>query len=162
MRRLLVIDDEPFLLETLCGILPSMGVDVVGAKSYQEALALLRQQSFHTIISDFNMPGKSGIDLLRELRETGEHIPFILMSGHVNQENVIEALRLGAMDLIQKPFPLTSFLTVVENALQIGFRVSRIQEIEQAQFSAHPEWKKIEQEQKMISLARINIYRKEV
>lgn len=160
MRRLLVIDDEQSLLKLLCEVLPKLQIEVVVAHSYDEAYQYLAEQTFHAIVSDLNLPQKSGLELLTHLRQDGSDIPFILMSGNRDPKSSIEALRLGAIDFIEKPFNLSYFLNAIESALQVGYRTRRIQQITKTSQATNPEMKKIEQEQKMIMLARTSHYKK--
>ena len=94
--RVLHVDDEPGLLKTTKQILEAIG-------SFQvEAIKKLEDEEFDVIISDYQMPGKNGLEFLRELRENESNIPLILFTGKGREEVAIEALNLGASQYCNK------------------------------------------------------------
>ncbi|MDO8840994.1 PAS domain S-box protein [Methanocalculus sp.] len=100
---LLYVDDEPALLE-IGKIYLEMGTEFVvdTACSAPEALALLESKSYDAIISDYQMPGMNGIELLKRVRSVGKQIPFIIFTGKGREEVIIEALNNGADFYLQK------------------------------------------------------------
>jgi PAS domain S-box-containing protein len=103
MIALLLVDDEPALLEVARLFLERSGeIAVTSAESPDRAFALLKETHFDVIVSDYEMPGMNGIDLLKTLRSAGNTIPFIIFTGKGREQIVIEALNQGADFYLQK------------------------------------------------------------
>lgn len=103
MIALLLVDDEPTLLEVARLFLERSGeITVTPAESPTEAFALLKEISFDVIVSDYEMPGMNGIELLKTIRSSGNSIPFIIFTGKGREQIVIEALNQGADFYLQK------------------------------------------------------------
>src|SRR5215470_12673090 len=100
----LVVDDEPVVLQLFSRVLSEKGLRTRTASSAEEALALLEQGGIACVLADKNMPGMDGIEMLRRVREAQPHCAFIVMTGYASTESAIEALRLGAVDYLEKPF----------------------------------------------------------
>ena len=113
----LLVDDEQgmrnFLEKTLT---PRVG-DVRSAASAEDADALVRRHRFDLVILDISLPGKSGLEWLRELREQGYSGEVVLITAYADLDTAIEALRAGASDLILKPFRVTQILNAVRHGL---------------------------------------------
>jgi DNA-binding NtrC family response regulator len=92
------------------------GLSVKTATTAEDAILLLEVETFGAVVTDKNLPGKSGIDLLRFLSERHPHCARIVITGFVNTESVLEAMRLGADDYLIKPFE--SLMLVVERVKQ--------------------------------------------
>jgi two-component system response regulator HydG len=104
MPRILVIDDDDAVRESVSRILRSAGHTVQTARTGEEGLDLAGRGSFDVILSDLRMPGISGLDVLNRLRERRVDSIFIIMTGFGTMESAVEAMRLGAVDFVQKPF----------------------------------------------------------
>ncbi len=116
-KRILVVDDEPSIRDVLCELLSEQHeCDCAG--SAEEALALLRTQHFDLIISDITMSEMSGLELLAKVREISPDCAAIMISGAINIENPIEALRRGAFDYLTKPFNFAQVEAAVNGALE--------------------------------------------
>jgi len=85
-----------------------------------KAVELIRGEPFDLILSDVVMPGKTGIQLLEELKQTGVKTPIVLISGQANIEMAVKATRLGALDFLEKPLSTDKLLLTVENALKLS------------------------------------------
>ena len=115
----LVVDDEPIVLQLFSRILNEKGLRTRTASSAEEALQLLEQGGIACVLADKNMPGMDGIEMLRRVREAQPHCAFIVMTGYASMESAIEALRLGAVDYLQKPFDdLDVVAQRIEDAIQ--------------------------------------------
>src|SRR3989441_10119062 len=88
------------------------------------AAELLRTESFDLILSDVVMPGKSGLELLEDLKKAGLKTPIVLISGQANIEMAVKATRLGGLDFLEKPLSPAKVVVTLENTL----RLSRPQE----------------------------------
>ena len=104
MPRILVIDDDTAVRESIERMLRSAGYTVRSAPSGEEGLALARGGAFDVILSDMRMPGLSGLDVLRKLREQRVDSVFMIMTGFGTIDAAVEAMQLGAVDFVQKPF----------------------------------------------------------
>ncbi|MGF3522969.1 MAG: response regulator [Candidatus Bathyarchaeia archaeon] len=101
--RVLHVDDDADALAVTKNILEMEGtITVEGAASVDEALKKLEVQAYDVIVSDYEMPYKSGLDFLVELRKRGEHPPFIIFTGKGREEVVVKALNLGAFRYVNK------------------------------------------------------------
>ncbi|HEX6810728.1 MAG TPA: sigma-54 dependent transcriptional regulator [Planctomycetota bacterium] len=102
--RILVVDDEPAIRAELEEALQEAGFATAGAGNGSAAASLAQQQSFDLCLSDVRMPGSGGLDLLRRLTEASPETMVMLMTAHGELDTAIEALRLGAVDYLLKPF----------------------------------------------------------
>src|SRR5258707_9207243 len=84
------------------------------------AIDLLRAESFDLILSDVVMPGKSGLELLADLKKAGLKTPIVLISGQANIEMAVKTTKLGGLDFLEKPLSLGKLLVTVENALRVS------------------------------------------
>ena len=115
----LVVDDEPVVLQLFSRVLSEKGLRTRTASSAEEALKLLEEGGIACVLADKNMPGMDGIEMLRRVREAQPHCAFIVMTGYASTESAIEALRLGAVDYLQKPFEdLDVVAQRIEEAIQ--------------------------------------------
>src|SRR5688572_28711764 len=104
MPRILVIDDDVGVLESTARMLRASGYTVQTAASGEDGLDLARGDVFDVILSDMRMPGLSGMDLLSRLRTSHVDASFIIMTGFGTVDSAVEAMKLGAVDFVQKPF----------------------------------------------------------
>ena len=106
MPTILVVDDEPNIIEVLEIVLQDEGMEVLKSSSGQEALALLQENDVDLVISDIKMPDFSGVELLREAKQLSPDTVFIMITAFASTETAIEALQHGAYDYITKPFKM--------------------------------------------------------
>ena len=117
--RVLVVDDEPDIRQTVKDILEDEGYTVDTAESAAAAREARRRQRPDLVLLDIWMPDLDGISLLREWNERGGlPCPVIMISGHGTVETAVEATRLGAWDFIEKPISLAKLLLVIARALE--------------------------------------------
>lgn len=114
--RVLVVDDEPLLPRTIARILQSRGYAVECAANGADARARLAASKFDVVLSDIAMPGMTGIDLLRSVREQQIDVPVILMTGEPAVGTAIKALELGAFHYLTKPLDTAALEEVVARA----------------------------------------------
>jgi DNA-binding NtrC family response regulator len=117
-RNVLVVDDEPAMREMLVSLLDEAGIHAQSAESAETALALSRESDLDAVVSDIRMPGKDGITLLGELRETRPETPVILMTAFGSIDSAVDAMRHGAFDYITKPFQRGAVLAALERAFE--------------------------------------------
>jgi two-component system, NtrC family, nitrogen regulation response regulator NtrX len=118
--HLLLVDDEPNTLASLSRAFRLAGHEATVCDNAGRALELLRTESFDLILSDVVMPGKSGLELLEDLKKTGVKTPIVLISGQANIEMAVRATKLGALDFLEKPLSTDKLLVTVENALRLS------------------------------------------
>jgi DNA-binding NtrC family response regulator len=104
MSRILVIDDDTAVRDSMERMLRAAGYTVQSAPTGEEGVTLARGGAFDVILSDMRMPGMSGLDVLRTLRERRVDSGFIIMTGFGTVDTAVEAMKLGAVDFVQKPF----------------------------------------------------------
>jgi EAL domain-containing protein (putative c-di-GMP-specific phosphodiesterase class I)/CheY-like chemotaxis protein len=121
----LVVDDEPELLEILAAQLADAGWQVDTAANGREALDLVDSKQYEVVISDIDMPAINGVQLLREIRGRDLDVPVLLITGHPRVETAVEALEHGALRYLQKPVREREFLTAVEDAARLH-RMARL------------------------------------
>jgi DNA-binding NtrC family response regulator len=100
----LVIDDEPVVLDLLQRVLAGKGLAIRTARNGDEALALIEREGFGCVLADKNLPGMDGIEIVRRIRKAQPDCACIVMTAYASTESAVEALRLGAVDYIEKPF----------------------------------------------------------
>ena len=115
---LLVVDDEPGMRNFLEKTLAPRAGRVMAAGSAEEAEALLAQHHIDLVVLDIAMPGRSGLDLLRDLRRRGHPCEVVLITAYADLDTAIEALRAGAGDFLLKPFRVTQVLNAVRQGLE--------------------------------------------
>lgn len=119
-QRVLVVDDEAKMQRVLEIMLKRMGHEVVCASNGQDALNSQLAEPADLIISDLRMPGMTGIDLLRILRDQGQDVPVIIMTAYGTIESAVEAMKLGACDYIVRPFDVDALEIAVDRILSLG------------------------------------------
>jgi two-component system, NtrC family, response regulator PilR len=118
MSTILVVDDEPDIIEVLEIVLLDEGLEVLKSTSGREALAILRKNEVDVVISDIKMPDFSGVELLREAKQIAPDTIFIMITAFASTETAIEALQHGAFDYINKPFRMENLQTIIHHALE--------------------------------------------
>lgn len=116
MEKILIVDDEPLMRSFLTEALSRKGYKVESAENGKKATLLLRAHSFDLILTDLRMEEMHGIDLLRFAKELHPKTLVILMTAHGTIENAVEAMRLGALNYILKPFTLNALEAILEKA----------------------------------------------
>jgi UDP-3-O-[3-hydroxymyristoyl] N-acetylglucosamine deacetylase len=117
IATILVVDDEERIRSSLCGILSDEGFRVVATGDAPRVLDLVAQEKPDVVLLDVWMPELDGIELLRRIKHQNPYIHVIMISGHANIQNAVAATRLGAADLIEKPFSVGGLLASLERVL---------------------------------------------
>ncbi len=119
MARILIIDDEQGIRDTLAMIFEYASHEVITASSGHEGVKVLQDSNgIDCILLDVKMPGMDGIETLRKLREIRADVPIIMISGHGTIETAVEATKLGAFDFLEKPPDRERLLVLVRNATE--------------------------------------------
>ncbi len=117
-RTLLVVDDDLAMREMLVSLFKERGFTVQQAASADEALERLRDVEYDVVLSDIKMPGRSGIEMVGEIREMRPETPVVLMTAFGSIDSVIESMRAGAFDYITKPFESESVMLTIDRAIE--------------------------------------------
>lgn len=121
---ILVVDDEPFVLRVIARVLEP-AFDVVTCENGSEAVAHVQRGEFATVISDINMPGMTGLELLRAVREYDPDLPVMLVTGQPSWEGAAQAIEYGVFRYLHKPFNLENLHDTVLQATRL-YRLARI------------------------------------
>lgn len=117
-HRILIVDDENDFRGVLLEALEQMGYETDGAENAEKAIQVLKEHHYAIVLTDLNMPGgRSGLDLLKSIRELAPKTFTILMTGFATTESAIQSLKHGAYDFIQKPFKLAELEASLKRAI---------------------------------------------
>ncbi|MBI2470171.1 MAG: response regulator [Planctomycetes bacterium] len=125
-HHILVVDDEPLVLESVSLLLDNFGYSVIACDHPEEALKKLQSVRFDMVLSDIKMPKMTGIELLVKIRSFNTEIPVILMTAYAELDMAIDAIKYGAFDFIIKPFKSQYLMQCVERGIEHG----RLRQIE--------------------------------
>jgi len=115
--KVLVVDDEKSIGDLLCQYLKKIGYHVFQALSAEEAIKIIEANGADVVLTDIKMPGMSGIELLKWLKEYDRFLPVIISTGFPTLDTAVEGLKLGAYDYLTKPFHLEEIGEKVKRAL---------------------------------------------
>ncbi len=105
--KILIVDDQDSILRIIKGLLAELGYnDIRTASNGQKACIILKQEKIEMIISDWNMPQMTGIELLKYVRHDAQllNIPFIMVTAEAEKDNIVEAIQAGVDQYVVKPF----------------------------------------------------------
>lgn len=112
--RVLLIDDEEEFLATLAERLEVRGMQVVTARSGEEALRIVEEKDFDAVVLDLAMPGMDGIETFKRMRRVRPEMQVVLLTGHATVAQGVEAMKLGAVDLLEKPMDIHDLQSRIE------------------------------------------------
>ena len=115
--RVLVVDDEKNIRLTISQSLEKLDLEVDNAVNGEEALQKIKQDDYRLVLLDLKLPGMDGVEVLRRLRGFNKNIKVLIITAHGTVENAVEAMKLGAVDFIQKPFTPDEIRGFVAKAL---------------------------------------------
>jgi len=118
VERILVVDDEPAIRDVVVMLLEGQGYEITQAGSYADGCAALGRGTFDLVVSDLRLGDGTGLQLLEHLAATPDAPPAILMTSYSSVESAVEALRLGAVDYIIKPFDNDELIHSVQRAIR--------------------------------------------
>ncbi len=116
--KILIVDDEPGMRSLLSRVMEREGYLATAVAGAQEALDLLEADEWSLLIADIDMPGMDGIELLKRVRSSGIEVPVIMITAYATVESAVEAMKLGALDYITKPFQVDELKIVVGNVFE--------------------------------------------
>jgi FixJ family two-component response regulator len=115
--EIFVVDDDPAIRETLSVVLSTGGYEVICFADGAALLAVARSRIPAAILLDVHIPGKSGLDILKELRGEEYPAPIFMISGQGDIAMAVTAIKNGALDFIEKPFRGTELVTRIDEAI---------------------------------------------
>ncbi len=115
-ERVLLVDDEKEFLEIMSERMQARDIEVTTSTSALEAMDLIATESYDAVIMDFMMPEMNGIEALKAIKEKNPEMQIILLTGHATVEKTVEAMKAGAMDLVEKPADLDALSEKIKNA----------------------------------------------
>ena len=130
--RILVIDDEAAIRDSLRMTLEYEGYEFLGAATGHEGLAMAERDTPDLVLLDVKMPGMDGLEVLGRLRTMNETTPIVMISGHGTTGTAVEATKKGALDFIDKPFETDRLLLTLRNALNQHRQVDEIRTLRKA------------------------------
>src|SRR6266700_4181981 len=118
----LIVDDEPDLLELVSLTLSRMNLDTRTAPDVVTARRMLKNEQFDLCLTDMRLPDGDGLDLVAWIQENRSTLPVAVITAHGNVESAVRALKLGAFDLVSKPLDLGVLRKLVGSAIKLGAR----------------------------------------
>ncbi|MFO7557289.1 MAG: response regulator [Desulfobacterales bacterium] len=115
-EKVLLVDDEENFINTLAERMRTRGMDVTTTTSPKEALKMIEKESFDAVVLDLLMPEMNGLETLNIMKAKNPDLQVILLTGHATVEKGIEAMKSGAMDLIEKPADLKTLTEKIHKA----------------------------------------------
>jgi DNA-binding NtrC family response regulator len=131
MTRILVIDDERSIRNTLKDILEFEKYEVQTAENGLEGLSLIKTNTFDIVFCDIKMPQMDGIEVLEKIKNIKADLPVIMISGHGSIDTAVETIKKGAFDFIEKPLDLNRILITIKNATDKSELITKTKELEQ-------------------------------
>ena len=118
VREVLVVEDDPLIVSFMRTALRKSGHHVHSAGSGEAARELLRDGAIDLLLLDLTLPDMDGLDLLRDLRQSGSDVPVVVVTSRSDPADRATALELGVEDYVVKPFPLRDLLALVTRVLE--------------------------------------------
>ncbi len=118
--KILIVDDEISIVESLQGIVLDEGYQALCAGSGEEALQVIEREQVDLVLMDVWMPGIDGIETLKRIKEVNPHLPVIMISGHANIDTAVQATKMGAFDFFEKPPGYDKIVVSIKNALHLS------------------------------------------
>ena len=115
-EKILLVDDEADFLEALSERMRTRGMDVTTSSSAKEALDAVEQGAYDAVVLDLMMPDVDGLEALRILKEKDPKLQVILLTGHATVEKGVEAMKRGALDLLEKPTDIETLTQKIKEA----------------------------------------------
>ena len=117
VARILAVDDEEYIRELLLAGLSEAGYECIDAPRADRATELLEQQEFDLALLDINMPGRSGMELLSDIKVRHPDVAVLMLTGDVEVTKAVSAMQQGAYDYVTKPVSMPELVTRIEHAL---------------------------------------------
>jgi DNA-binding NtrC family response regulator len=116
--RILVVDDQVELAENIAEVLQGLGFETLIASSAEDALAIIGNGGIGALVTDFKLPGRSGADLIGDIRRAGHRIPALMMSAYTDEQTIGQSQAAGAWLFLPKPVPLEPLIEALRSFLK--------------------------------------------
>lgn len=116
--KILLVDDDPYVLDSVSSFLRDYGFEVTALSDPRKALQQMAHEAFEVVLTDINMPGMTGLQLLERIRRVDRETPVELMTGYAELDTAVQAVQKGAFDFIIKPFRPAYLVHAVEKGVQ--------------------------------------------
>ena len=116
-KPILIVDDEPIVRESIRDWLKDAGYQVATAETGEQALEMVQKEDFGVVVLDVRLPGRTGLNVLKELKATKPHIKAIVITAYPTTEMSLEAMKLGAVDYLVKPIAPDDLERLIREAL---------------------------------------------
>ena len=169
MKKILIIDDNKLILKTLKATLSKAGYAIIEAEDGEVGLHLARSEHPDLVITDYQMPGIDGLEVLSEIRKLKINLPVILLTGFGDIVLTIKSIQLGAFDYLEKPFSPVQLLSTIQHALNSVKRSNSLSEVFRKDFFSEsmlednllvgktPQMKEIFKNIGLISMNKVNV-----
>lgn len=117
MQKILIVDDERNVCRVLNKFLKEEGYHTETARNFEESLSKLKNNDFDLVLTDMRLPGRSGLDLLKWIKEKSPLLPVIVITAYGSIENAVEAMKTGAANYLTKPVDLEEMLAIIRHTL---------------------------------------------
>ena len=128
-RKVYVIDDDAAMRDSLNFLLGAAGFDVTMFDTATKFLNVLPRLDFGCVVSDVRMPGIDGIELLKRMKALTSRFPIVIITGHGDVPLAVEAMKLGAVDFLEKPFEDDRLIAMIDAAIRQGDSAARDQAV---------------------------------
>jgi DNA-binding NtrC family response regulator len=115
-NKILIVDDEVEFTAALAERMENRGLDVNTVESGESALEAVKEEDYCLIILDLSMPGMDGLETLKRMREENPKLQIIVLTGRASIEKGVEAMKLGALDFLEKPADIKNIMAIIEQA----------------------------------------------
>lgn len=119
MPRILCVDDDPAVLMATEEVLEDAGYEVVGVRNAEAARSVLARGGVDLVVSDYRLPGASGLELLEQLKDDGIDVPVVIVTGYASIDHAVTTIKAGAIDYLTKPIRPGQLEVVVSQALEL-------------------------------------------
>ncbi len=120
MNKILIVDDEPDILELLSMTISRMKFKAISATNIAEAKALLETHTFQLCLTDMRLPDGSGLELITHIQENFKNMPSVMITAYGSIDMAIEAMKVGAFDFLSKPVELDKLRNIIKNAMSLS------------------------------------------
>lgn len=128
-EKVLLVDDDESILDLLCQAMISEGIAFVTARQGHEGLQRLQDNKIFLILSDYKMPDMDGLEFCKHVRKVDDKLPFVIQSGLADRNALVEGLRTGVSDFLDKPLDLAKLIELIK-----GYKNKRLDQIKQEDF----------------------------
>jgi FixJ family two-component response regulator len=117
-KKVLVIDDERIVIDSVTKILKEERIDVEATLSGRQGLEMALKKDYDLVLSDLRMPDIGGMRVLRDLKRAKPNLPVVMITGYATVPSAVQAMKLGAAEILEKPFSPDGLVAVVQKALK--------------------------------------------